>query len=299
MKRYRNAVMDNERWNGFEARPGDIFVCTPSKCGTTWMQMIVASLLWPEGDFPGPIFNGLCPWIEAKFMPADAMHAMLRAQTYRRAMKSHTPADGIPWFDDASYITVGRDGRDAFMSWCNHIRRMKMVDALNERAAEEGIRPIPKFHGDDYHAFFRTWLTENNFFDVAASYWAERSRRNLLFVHYADLKADLAGEMRRVAAFLHIDLAPGQWPEVVERCTFEGMRAAREGMGNVDMAFEGGIEGFLFKGTNGRWRDVLDADDLAAYQVRLEETLPADARRWLEFGSRTVGVVSDRDPGRD
>jgi hypothetical protein len=37
MRVYRNAVMDNARWTGFEPRPDDIFVCTPSKCGTTWM----------------------------------------------------------------------------------------------------------------------------------------------------------------------------------------------------------------------------------------------------------------------
>ena len=54
MRVYRNAVMDNARWTGFEPRPDDIFVCTPSKCGTTWMQTIVANLLWPDGNIPGP-----------------------------------------------------------------------------------------------------------------------------------------------------------------------------------------------------------------------------------------------------
>ena len=34
---YRTAVFDNRRWAGFEARAGDIFVCTPPKCGTTWL----------------------------------------------------------------------------------------------------------------------------------------------------------------------------------------------------------------------------------------------------------------------
>jgi hypothetical protein len=33
--RYGIGVSDNARWAQFEARPGDIFVCTPSKCGTT------------------------------------------------------------------------------------------------------------------------------------------------------------------------------------------------------------------------------------------------------------------------
>ena len=51
-REYRNVVSDNLRWNRFVSRPGDIFVCTPPKCGTTWMQTIVASLLFPDGPRP-------------------------------------------------------------------------------------------------------------------------------------------------------------------------------------------------------------------------------------------------------
>jgi len=287
VKVLKNAVMDNGRWEGFEPRPGDIFVCTPSKCGTTWTQMIVANLLWPDGEFPGPIVNGICPWIEARFMPAEAMHEMLRAQTHRRAMKSHSPADCIPWFDEAKYIHVVRDGRDAFMSWCNHVQRMKMTEALNEQAAAEGLPQIRTFDGVDYKGYFRSWVEEdNNFFDVVSSYWARRGQPNLLFVHFNDLKTDLEGEIRRIAGFLDIELDESQWPAVVERCTFEGMRSAGDKVGPLDQAFEGGIEGFIYKGTNGRWRDVLDDEDIAAYRKKIAETLPEDAARWVEFGSK-------------
>ncbi len=283
MREYRTAVMDNGRWAGFEPRPDDIFVCTPAKCGTTWMQTIVANLLWPDGEFPGPVFN-ICPWIEAKFIPADKMHSTLRAQTHRRAMKSHTPADGIPWYPQAKYITVARDGRDAFMSFTNHVMRMKMTDMLNAQAEADGVPKMRKFDGVDYHGYFRDWLLEKSYFDVIASYWARREEPNLLFVHYNNMKTDLEGEMRRVADFLGITLEASQWPAVVERCTFEGMRKSGDRIGNFDMGFEGGVEGFIFKGVNGRWRDVLDADDLAAYARRVEELLPPDAARWIESG---------------
>ena len=289
MHQYRNAVWDNARWQGFEPRRGDIFVCTPSKCGTTWMQNIVASLLWPDGDLPGPLFV-VCPWIEASFMmPADAMHQMLKAQTHRRAMKSHTPADGIPWFDEAKYINVVRDGRDAFMSWCNHSERMKIAHLLRERAASEGLT-APKTFDGDYRSYFHYWLQENNFFDVAASYWALRGKPNLLFTHYNDLKADLEGEMRRVAAFLDIDVEESKWPAVVERCTFESMHNSETKIADFDQLFEGGVKGFIFKGTNGRWRDVLTEDDVAAYHARIAELLPPDAAKWVEGGRHAIGM---------
>jgi len=289
MREFRNAVMDNARWTGFEPRPDDVLVCTPSKCGTTWMQTIVANLFWPDGDIPGRVVNGIAPWIEAKFGPAEAMHAMLKAQTHRRSMKSHSPADAIPWFPQAKYVTVARDGRDAFMSWCNHVQRMKTIDVMNAQAAADGLPPMKKFDGD-YHGFFKTWLVENNYFDVVASYWARRNEPNLLFVHYNDMKADLAGEMRRVAAFLDIEIPESKWPAVVDRCSFESMRNVDEEADAMNNFFEGGIKGFIFKGTNGRWRDVLTPDEIAAYHRRVAETLPPDAARWIEGGRHAVGI---------
>jgi aryl sulfotransferase len=105
-----------------------------------------------------------------------------------------------------------------------------------------------------------------------------------LFVHYNDMKADLAREMRRVADHLDIELTDLQWRDVVERCTFDGMRKADKDINDFSVGFEGGIEGFLFKGTNGRWRDVLDAADVAAYEAKAAEALPAAGVLWAERG---------------
>ena len=283
MREYRTAVMDNRRWAQFESRPDDIFICTPAKCGTTWTQTIIGNLLFPDGELPAPVMV-VSPWIEAEFIPAADMFPMLAAQTHRRFMKSHTAADGIPWFDDSKYVFVGRDGRDAFMSLCNHVKRLKTRDELNAKAREAGVQEMLKFDGD-LHAFFDAWLADDDsFFHIVATYWERAQQSNLLFVHYNDLKADLSGEMRRIAAFLEIDVPEAQWADVVDRCTFESMRSHADKVGPFDMMFEGGAEGFLFKGTNGRWRDVLTSDELARYQKRAAECLPAAAVDWLEHG---------------
>ena len=287
---YHTAAFDTARWNGFTHRPGDIFVCTPPKCGTTWMQAIVASLLWPDGDPPGPILT-ISPWIEGKLIPVDTMHAMLTAQTHRRFMKSHTPADGIPWFETAHYIFVARDGRDAFMSLCNHLEhfRDEVRDFLNSQAPE-GVEPLPRWDGD-VHAFFARWLTDDDIlFRHVVTFWDAARQPNVLLVHYNDLKADLEREMRRVAKFLGVQVPTDRWLAVVERCTFETMRANGEKLGELDVIFEGGVKSFVFKGTNGRWRDVLTADELAAYRQRVAETLPPDAASWLEHGWRAMAA---------
>jgi aryl sulfotransferase len=283
MREYRTAVMDNRRWAQFVPRPGDIFICTPAKCGTTWTQTIVGNLLWPDGDLPGPVMM-IAPWVEAEFIPAEAMFPMLEAQEHRRFMKSHTAADGVPWFDDSKYIFVARDGRDAFMSLVNHVQRLKNMDELNAKAKAAGVPELPGFDGD-IHDFFDKWIAnDDNFLHIVETYWERRDAPNVLLVHFNDLKSDLSGEMRRIAAFLDLDVPEAQWDDVVERCTFESMRGDSEKIGPFEILFEGGAEGFLFKGTNGRWRDVLTPAELTRYEQRAAECLPEPALRWLEHG---------------
>lgn len=279
---YRSVIWDNHRWHHFTHRPGDIFVCSPPKCGTTWMQTIVISLLFPRGDAPGAV-NELAPWIDARFMPIEVIAARLDAQQHRRAIKTHTPADGIPWFPTGRYVVVGRDGRDAFMSFVNHIEHMRadVVLALVESAAEEGIELGDPPDPGDIHAFFAAWLDAGTLFQHIASFWARRDEPNVCFVHYDDMTADLDGEMRRVAGFLEIDVDDELWPAVVDRCTFAAMKARPDEISPFDRIFEGGADTFLFKATNGRWRDVLTADEVAAYERRVRELLPADAVTWL------------------
>jgi aryl sulfotransferase len=228
------------------------------------------------------------PWIEAEFEPIDVVLARLEAQSHRRFIKSHTPADGIPFFDTGRYVFVARDGRDAFMSFCNHYERFKAErrEELNARVPD-GVPPMPAWDGD-VHGFFARWIADGSLLQHVRTFWDRRDDRNVLLVHYNDLKADLAGEMRRIAAFLDIAVPASAWSAVVERCTFESMRARGDEIGTFEL-FEGGAKGFLFKGTNGRWLDVLDADELAAYGRRVAEILPPDAAHWLEHGRRGAG----------
>jgi aryl sulfotransferase len=49
--------------------------------------------------------------------------------------------------------------------------------------------------------------------------------------------------------------------------------------------FRGGFKTFFFKGSNGRWRDLLTADDLTLYEEAKKRVLSPDCAEWLERGS--------------
>jgi len=68
---------------------------------------------------------------------------------------------------------------------------------------------------------------------------------------YNDLKADLPGEMRRIARFLDIEVPEQKWPTLAEAATFAAMKRDAAVLGpEMDMIFEGGANRFLYKGTN-------------------------------------------------
>ena len=102
----------------------------------------------------------------------------------------------------------------------------------------------------------------------------------MLFVHFDDLKNDLDDEMRRIAGFLDVQVDESLWPQLVERCTFASMKQRSSEIGDFDRVFIGGADTFLYKGTNGRWRDLLTAEEVAAFDEQSRQRLPADANTW-------------------
>jgi aryl sulfotransferase len=297
---YRTWTHDSRRWELYSPRAGDIVVATPPKCGTTWTQRIVSLLVF-QSPAPCPIME-ISPWVDASFvMPPEATRELIEAQTHRRFLKSHLPLDGLPIYDEVRYIHVARDPRDACMSFFNHYSgltppALDMIDA----ASTPELGPAPR-DASDLRSFWRRWFTEGSqpqwqdgypdmsFVDFETSYWRARKRENLLLVHYNDLKADLAGEMRRIAAFLGIETPLALWPRLVEAASFEAMK--RDGpilLGPLGSLFEGGSDRFLFKGSNGRWQDELSLDDHALADKLVERFSPG-LRRWVQGGRRVAG----------
>ena len=73
-----------------------------------------------------------------------------------------------------------------------------------------------------------------------------------------------------------------KWPTILEHCSFDYMRA--RAMEKDDPLLKGGGATFYNKGTNGRWRDVLTAEDNARFHAGAAQNLTPDAAKWLETG---------------
>jgi len=292
----QHPIIEGPRWQYYDPRPDDIIITTSYKAGTTWMQTIVANLLYQDGVFPAPV-SMMAPWLDMGLPPLEEVVGGLKAQTNRRFIKTHLPLDGLPYYEAARYIFVARDGRDVFMSlWNHHNGYSDEIKAVTKEKAENFGREFPTNYKDP-HDFWADWINSSwydwesdgypywSHLHHAKTWWDYRHLENIHFVHFADLLADPESAIRKIAAFLNIIIDEKMMPGILDRISFGSMKKNFSNiMPEANDIWKGGGKTFMNKGTNGRWKDVLSDAELAQYDKAVARTLTPDAARWLENG---------------
>lgn len=291
-RRYQHLDWDSKRWEGFKARPGDVYVCTCYKAGTTWTQMIVALLVFQSTEFPSPL-NELSPWVDLVTDSTEEMHAKLSAQTHRRILKTHTPLDGLLWHPDARYIFVSRDPRDVFVSMMNHQDNtdLKMEKELslamgNEVTFTDLLASTEEKRLEDWltKGFFE-WENDGypywSFFYHGETFWQHRHRENILMLHYDEMKNDLSREMRKIAKHLDIDINEKDFPKLVEAASFKEMKRKADDLAPVaDAKLWKSNKQFFANGRSGQWQKRWSKENLARFND-LCRNYTSDYITWL------------------
>ena len=239
----------------------------------------------------------LSPWIDNRITPPEAF-ARLDAQTHRRCVKTHLPVDALVFSPKAKYIYIGRDGRDAAWSFFNHhFNASDDYFKVFNTGTIHGGPPLERGSGD-VHDFYTGWVNGNGhpywpFWEHVRSWWNIRNLPNVMLIHFNDMKADLSGSIRRIADFLDIPVNKEVLPVIVEHCSFDYMKAHAEQMApRGGGMWNGGAKTFINKGTNGRWRDVLSADEIADYDSTALAELGPDCAKWLASGGQAATVTA-------
>ena len=283
-----NHHMNSTAWNDFKFRDTDIVIATYPKSGTTWGQQIVAQLLFHGAE--GVKVTRHSPWIEVRLAKAERA-AILEAQTHRRFFKTHLPVDALVFSPKAKYIYIGRDGRDAAWSLFNHYANASddYFKLFNDTPGRVGP-PLERISGG-VHDFYTRWFGDNGypslpFWENVRSWWNIRTLPNVKLVHFNNMKADLAGSIRSMAAFLNIQINEKAFPKIVEHCTFDYMKAHADLLApGGGFMWRGGGGTFINKGTNNRWRDTLTAAEIAAYEAKAIAELGPACATWLALGN--------------
>lgn len=297
-------MADSSRWHGFPHRAGDIVISTPSKSGTTWMQQLCALLVFDGPELPEPLPD-VSPWVDSLLEPLDELLARVEAQSHRRILKTHAPLDALDLHPEVTYLVVGRDPRDVWVSMTHHGENMATEELVRRRTAVAGpyepSEPEPDLPDDPDEAFaFQLTLAPRansttvhtpHVLHHLADAWARRHEPNVHLFHYADLRTDLVGQLRRLADVLGIPLPAGRASELAAEATLDAMRA--RAAATAPEATRGAWKDparFFRTGGVGEWRAWMSSGTERVYHETVARHLADPALiAWVHDGWGTAG----------
>ena len=205
MERLKNFGTSEGRRAGlvYQPDPTDVFIVTPAKCGTTWMQQIVHGLR-TRGSMNFDEITRVIPWIDMAADMGIDIHAPQAAKP--RAFKTHRTLNEVP--KGGKYIVVVRDPKDAMLSHYHF---------FNGWFFEKDSIPIESFAREFY-------MPRRGYWNHITSFWEHRRDENVLALCYEEIKSNLPVTVEKVAQFIGINLDAGLKDIVVRQSDIKFMK---------------------------------------------------------------------------
>ncbi|KAH6926181.1 hypothetical protein HPB50_015793 [Hyalomma asiaticum] len=259
----------------YEPMPGDVFIVSFPKCGSTWMQQIVYAI-YHDGAKPENLRDFLQKSPMLELVGLEAMKNMPRPG----AFKTHLPFDRVPYSPKAKYIFVARNPYDCCVSYYHHTR------AFPQYRFADGS--FDEFLG----MFLQGKVDYGDYFDTLLSWYDHAHDDNVLFVTYEKLKADPSKAVIEIADFLGEEYGnrlrnrPEVLDKILDTISVKSMKAFNEefrkwtekaveitGFRSEDvddgMVKEPMTGDFVRKAVVGDWKNHFNSDQI----VRMKQTI--------------------------
>ena len=239
---------------GYQPTAHDVFVATYSKSGTNWAMQIAVQIAWRcEAEFAH--IHELVAWPEAMFtgiVALDDPRPWQSCPTGKRAIKTVVDTPFMPYSEEATYFTVLRDPKDVFVSAYHFLNGV--FDLEGEVTVEQWLELF----------LTPTRFPAGSWPLHASSYWAWRDRPNVAVLFFSEMKADLPGSVRKVAEAMRVELSDAELARVVERCSFDWMKAHEPRFAPPRMLFTRGHGKMLREGKVGGSHALLSDEQRAS-----------------------------------
>jgi hypothetical protein len=233
-----------------QTEPEDIFLVGYPKSGNTWMQHLVAGLVYglDPTHLPYALVDDLVPDVHAR-------------RYYRRyAQPMYFKSHSFPQPQYRRVIYLLRDGRDVMVSYFHHLNALQRrpdIDFANV------VRNGQHLYPGKWHEHVMAWQSN--------PYKAE-----MLTLKYEDLLADPVSQLNRICNFLSITRPIFLVESVIQGTSFVRMRAKEEKFGLQDSAWPKD-RSFIRRGIVGSHKDEMPKQVLDLFLMDAAETLRACA----------------------
>eukprot|EP00795_Rhopilema_esculentum_P001673 gene1673-16148_t len=246
-----------DRYKNWKARAEDVYIFTFPKNGTTWVQELVWCLqnncdidkakaisAWERVPFlENPVIVHFIDDARPRF---NGYLEMVATMDSPRVLKSHLPFGHFPedLFNKCRIVMCLRNPKDTIVSFYHFEKLIQSHD-----------------YEGDFETFFDLFMDNlllyTPYFEYTIEAWKRRNHPNVCLLFFEELKADLAGNVRKVAEFLGKEITEEQVGILVDHLSFKKMKENKSL--NLE-AFQDGKtmkkEGsFIRKGEVGDWKN--------------------------------------------
>lgn len=300
-----------------EYRATDTIIAVPAKSGTTWSMNIFYQLR--EGGDPdfADIYREI-PWAEFLERPDQPKEELLerwQQMPYEipRAFKTHaSPSSFCEYNPNLKYLVVARNPEEAIVSMKpfmeSHTDELWQLWGAEEEKSQM-VRPDLNFE-DWFFDIALKWappgppgapkppngMMDVFFMDFINGWWPYRNKPNVLMMHFADMKKDHEGSVRKIAAFLGMQPTAEQWPRILEYTSFKWMKEHEDKfeaatVAPVPLMKTGAM---VRKGATGTQNeDGMTPKVVQAIKDILEAVVPdPEARHWFMNGGPLPGAAA-------
>lgn len=278
--------LDLEAIKNFELDQNDVWIVTPPKCGTTWMQELVW-LIRHNVDLDGAKINQFfrVPFLELEslvppeeddrkvsyypeneekseetvrlFMSNSLEYA--RRMEKPRTIKTHLSLSILPdnLLDTCKVIFVGRNIKDATVSYYHHQKLGGYTGTFSEFAW---------LFRNDYVSF-------NPFMPLILEAWDRRHHPNMFFTTFEDMKADIGQVTDSLISFLGKDKSDINVDKLLSAVHIESFRANKFVNKDKEIPPDEAGNSFIRKGMVGDWRNYFTPDMNREWDQWIGQTL--------------------------
>ncbi|CAH8361941.1 unnamed protein product [Eruca vesicaria subsp. sativa] len=264
----------------YQARPGDFFVCSYPKTGTTWLKSLtfaIANRSRFEDDSTNPILKSisheLVPFLEIKF--SFYPHIGVIKDKGNTLFATHLPHELLPESvvkSGCKMVYIWRDPKDTFISLWHFIQKRRFLES----------KGVIKSIEECFDMFCKGLSVYGSYLDHVLGYWKAHQENpdQILFLKYETLTADPLPHVKRLAEFMGYGFTAeeeknGVVEKVVNLCSFETLKNLEVNKGdgkereNHPSPFPNSA--YYRKGKTGDWGNYLTPDMAARVDGLMQE----------------------------